>query len=239
MVKYNTILKIIEQETYKTHDGTSLGKIKQSLNQWAEQHRTQKYEEIALYDNNGKLIHTTTDEDRNFCEIKKEDFDKIFNQDKNKLLHLTHNHPNLYIDDIPTYFSITDKNLFLYVKNADGEPCFRSISAETKNGWRTTFIKNNKFNEDNEISFSFAFDKYNQSCKDYYEKYSKLKMKYGKEHFKESKEKGLTGKQFEKEAIEHTTKKLGTLQEYLEKEGVFKDFEECNCKLRFARSKTI
>lgn len=238
MVKYKTILSIIETEIEKCNDGTSFTRaLTNSLNNWADKNRKQDHEIMAFYDKEGNLIFEEDNGDENGVVMSDEDFEKIFEKEGYNNLDLTHNHPSLHIDNIPTYLSTTDRDMLL-VRNSKGEYCFRSMSAETPNGYRVTIVKNNNFSEDNHFDYEDTFNLYNLHCKDYHNAYKEIQNDYAREKFYEYKKQGkkFSGEELRKESIEYTLKKLGSLDKYLRERGVFDNFKKANCKLRIVKN---
>ena len=235
MVKYKTILKIIN-ETVKTHDGTSLGKIRTPLDKIAEKIREKKKEQAYILDENGNIIQHKQGT-KNEVELDTETL-KYENQ---KNLHITHNHPSeITLDDIPTTLSHADL-LMLNTTNNNGDYIFRSISAEAPNGTRITLIRNNKFNESNEYDYQFAVNKYSRASTQYKKlvlqkteeaMFNKVQQ-YKTDHPHES----IPHMELEVETRKEVIKEIGSLNSYLEKEGVLKSFEDCNCKLRITNNK--
>ena len=234
MVKYGYILKAIENHTLKTHDGAGFKRtLTQSLNKWAETHRTIKdHEEMAFYDDNGKEIFTQQNGEKDFVTMTDEDFNRVFNEETYHGLNLTHNHNSLYIDEVPTYLSTTDRDILL-VKNNEGEYCFRSISAETPNGTRVSIAKNNKFTKENEDDYKYVFNEYNHACATYYDTYKDSRNKHARQIKQEYNKQGrkITGEELKEKSKKKAIKEIGTMKQYLTKKGYFDMFQEANCKL--------
>ena len=230
MVKYKTILKVIN-ESVKTHDGTSLGKIRTSLDKIAPKIRNKKKEQAYILDEDGNIIQHKRGT-KNGVEIDED----TLKEEKHKNLHVTHNHPSdLTLDNIPTTFSEDDMEALL-TKNNDDDYLFRSISAESPNGTRITLIHNNNFNEADENNYRNAMGKYIAKSFQYKTlilqktkqiMYDKVQQ-YKADHPHES----IPHMKMEIETRKQIIKEMGGLDDYFKKEGVFKAFEDCNCKLR-------
>ena len=234
MVKYKTILKIIN-ETVKTHDGTSLGKVRNNLNRFARKYNQLDHEEASIYNADGKEIKHLTQN-----ESDQVDLNKITEQLDNEGVtgcHIDHNHPILhYADVIPSPLSIPDMDM-LRIKNKNGDYIYQSISCESKNGYRMTLIKNKNFNEQDEKLFQIETSHFNESCNDYYEAFRKHSKDWSHAHAKEYHEKGYTLEEFRKESIKQTISELGTFEDFIFHErGYDKAFKNCNCKLRITRT---
>lgn len=235
MVKYKTILKVIN-ESVKTHDGTSLGTIRTSLDKIAPKIRNKKKEQAYILDEEGNIIQHK----RGTGDSVEIDTDTL-QYENQKGLHITHNHPSdLTLDDIPTTLSHADL-LILNTTNNDGDYIFRSISAENPNGTRITLIRNNKFNETNEYDYHMAVNKYFNISIQYKQlilqktkqaMYNKVQQ-YKADHPHES----IPHMKMEVETRKEVIKEIGSLSNYLKKEGVIKSFEDCNCKLRITNNK--
>lgn len=233
MVKYKTILKIIN-ETVKTHDGTSLGRIRTQLNKIAEKIREKKKEQAYILDENGNIIQHKQGT-KNEVEL---DTETLKNQ---KNLHITHNHPSeITLDDIPTTLSHADL-LMLNTTNNDGDYIFRSISAEAPNGTRITLIRNNKFDESNEYDYQFAVNKYSRASTQYkkliLQKTEEAMFNKVQQYKTDHPNERIPHMELEVETRKEVIKEIGSLNSYLEKEGVLKSFEDCNCKLRITNNK--
>lgn len=234
MPKYSTILKVIEKSINKTHDGTSMGQIKSSLDKFANEYRNKKVEYGRILSPKGFELKTLTNNKKKYVEIPNSVL-KGLDDFGYSNLHFDHNHPeNL---DFPTYLSYEDTALLL-LKTKKGEYFFRSVSAETPNGWRMTIIKNNNFTEANEQDLMFKTLKTHRTCQKYHKLYNnslkKNMDKVADDCIKNSKK--ITKREMRKIASEITFKEIGTLQNYLKDEGCFKELEDVNCKLRFTKS---
>ena len=230
------LLKQNPLQYLKTHDGTSLGKIRPPLDNIAPKIRNKKKEQAYILTENGEIIRHKRGT-KNGVIID----DKTLIDENRKNLHLTHNHPSeLTIDNIPTTLSTEDME-GLIMKNNNGEYLFRSISAEAPNGTRVTLLHNNKFNESNEADFHKAMTNYHTKCFQYkglillktkkamFDKVQQYKFDHPHESIPHMK--------MEIETRKQVIKEMGSLENYLQKEGVMKDFEDCNCKLRITNNK--
>ena len=234
MVKYKTILKVIN-EAVKTHDGTSLGKVRNNLNKFAQKYNQLDHEEASIYNAEGKEIrHINQDQD---TQVDLNEITEYLNKEGITGCHIDHNHPILhYADVIPSPLSIPDMDM-LRIKNDKGEYIYQSISCESKNGYRMTLIKNKNFSPKDEKRFQIETDHFNESCNAYYEAFKKYNKDWSHAHAKEYHEKGYTLDQFRKESVKQTVKELGTFEDFIFNErGYDKTFEDCNCKLRITKT---
>ena len=234
MVKYNTIIKIIEKELNKTHDGTNLKPIKSSLDKIAKKIRNKKKEQAYLLDENGNIVLHKKGTKHGV------EWDEETELKGHTNLHITHNHPEgITIDDIPTTFSKADM-LILRKKNNEGEYYYKSISAESPNGTRITLIKNNKFSTLDEDKYFQATENYSYACTDYNRMHREKVEEIMKEKIKEIKSKDkyapINHLQLHAKTQEEVTKEIGTLNDYLKEKGIYKQFEKCNCKFRITKN---
>ena len=234
MPKYQYIIRTIEEYS-KTHDGTSLGTIRTSLDKISPKIRNKKKEQAYIIDEEGNIIQHKKGT-KNGVEID----ENTLKEEKHKNLHVTHNHPSdLTLDNIPTTLSEDDMEALL-TKNNDDDYLFRSISAESPNGTRITLIHNNNFNEADENNYRNAMRKYIAKSFQYktlilqktkQAMYNKVQQ-YKADHPHES----IPHMKMEIETRKEMIKEMGGLEDYFKKEGVFKAFEDCNCKLRITNN---
>ena len=229
------LLKQNPLQYIKTHDGTSLGKIRHSLDNIAPKIRNKKKEQAYILDENGNTIQHKQGT-KNGVEI---DTDTL-QYENQKNLHITHNHPaEMTLDDIPTTLSHADL-LILNTKNNDGDYIFRSISAEDPNGTRITLIRNNKFNETNEYDYQMAVNKYFNKSIQYkqlvLQKTKQIMFNKVQQYKVDHPHESIPHMKMEVETRKEVIKEIGTLKGYLKKEGAIKSFEDCNCKLRITNN---
>lgn len=247
MVKYKTILSaideyLIENDIVKTHDGTSMKKIWNSINKFQDEYGQNKYEHVEFYNENGKKVYHYTSNRVNGCGLPNNDY---FDKPGNQNLHLMHNHPGseyTRYEPIMTCLSKDDvENLIR--KNSNGENYYRSITCSATNGFTMSLIRKDDFDDKDISSFNKAYSKLDEA-------YSEYKSKYLKALDNELREWNLAHptnpdgtKEFLSKSemynlgVKRLYKDEGTFTSYLKKQGIFDEFENCNCKLRIREGK--
>lgn len=232
---YDNTIKIIEDYLMeKTHDGTSMGRIKKPLNQFAEKYSQLDHEEASIYDKDGKeLEHINQNKD---TSVDLNEMTEYLNKEGITGCHIDHNHPILhYKDVIPSPLSIPDMDM-LRIKNDDGEYIYQSISCESMNGYRMTLLRNNKFSEKDEARFQTETAHFDESCRAYYEAFTKMSKDWGTHHMKEYYEQGYSLEEFRDACTKYALGELGSFEDFIfEQRNYDKAFEECNCKLRITK----
>ena len=141
MVKYETILKVIEDEITKSHQHLKINpQVHNSLNQFRKRTRKRKTELGYLLNDKGEKMR----------EVKGDKDSVMFGgymaycYEKNNLqpLHVEHNHPNPVWSPYPTCLSATDmRGLFLDVSSIDDKLMCKSVTAEDSwNNSRMTLV---------------------------------------------------------------------------------------------------
>ncbi len=222
--------------TIKTHDGTSMGKINNALNNFAQSQigevdKVGGKEHLQIYDSNGKPYFNTIKEGSTYqVSVPTDDL----REEKN--LHLAHNHTTLLEDGMPTMLSSGDTNILLE-KNKDSDYIFQSITATSPSRRcpKVTLLRNNKFSEDDHPQFKKATEQMRDEYSRYREKFQNMVMKEEKkmvdEYMKEHPH-GIRPFRFHTDAVNVAYKECGTLDQHFKSNGVYDELEKANCKLR-------
>lgn len=234
-MKTKYLIQTIEEHLNKTHDGTSMGKIKDNLNRFAKKYNQLDYEIAEIYDSNGKLLKRISQK-----ESAQVDLNEIIKEAKEKGwtgLHIEHNHPILeYENVIPSPLSIPDMDK-LRITNDDGEYIFQSITCESKNGFRMTLLRNDKFNIHNEGTFQNVTDYLEEDYEAYLTKYKQHFQGWVDDNIKDYVKRGASQEKFEKDGETYTLKEIGSFKDYIFKEMDYNRlFGECNCILRISKN---
>lgn len=193
MVKFNNIIKAIEDELIKTHDGTSSGPIRTVINQHMKEFLKSQFRTTTIYSENGEKLaesYTTTDEEHNedYDEEGEElnfgsgwTFNNLFTENANMVIKPSYdpeNNPeNNHISD--EYITFTDKNGRQYILPTIEEYgqltemsvghngfTFQSISILGPDGTSTTLVHNNKFNENDRETYTNMMKEMYKDIKD-------------------------------------------------------------------------
>ena len=288
MVKLEHIIRAIDENLTKTHDGTSLGPLKEEMHHFAEYCSTgigsdgtfyekKRHHHYWILSSDGEYMGQngggyTDGRDSEMARIVPSPLRTLRlgtrseSTDMN-IIYYKHDNYREYNEFVPNNINTLtevigkDGHRIQYTdefleKNKDGDYRIRSISRVTtctdEYNLRkiTTLIKNNKFNEENEQDFNNAMKKYDNVHNEYEDKVSHSYYEYESQLFKEELEnRGMrsTGasptslganlpksvkQEIRKKASEKALEDNGTLDDYYKKNGVYKEFEDCNCKLR-------
>lgn len=229
------VILAIEDYLEKTHDGTSLGKVRNSLNEFAQKYNQLDHEEASIYGTDGKKLKHINQ--KHSTQVDLNEITDYLNKEGITGCHIDHNHPiNHYEDSVPSPLSIPDMDM-LRIKNDKGEYIYQSISAESKNGYRMTLIRNNNFSPEDEPKFQITTGHLNESCRAYYDAFKQTSKRWANQHAKEYADKGYSLDQFEKECTKQTLKELGSFEDFIFNERNYNhSFEQCNCKLRITKT---
>lgn len=234
MVKYKNIILTIDSYN-KSKNGTELPKpVRNQLNKFIKEYADDlEREHLGIYKNNGEpALDIVHGEER---EVTVPIFKLITMKLKN--LHEIHNHPTVLDDGVPTVPTKTDCKSFLE-KGYGDEYLFRSTTVTTPYSHRqTTLIRNNDFSDKDIPKYNRATSKMIRKWKEYRSEFYRainsaeiniITEKMGRP----ATEADLIEGKFHKEAVEVGLKEVGDLKQYFKREGVLRDFERCNMKLR-------
>lgn len=210
----------------KTHDGTSLGKIRNHFKTFVDKHKSYPTECCEIYDSDGNIIYYGDDGKEDCIDLMTSRW--IWHNQSN--LHYIHNHPSEPDNIIGTCFSESDTDALL-VKN-EGEYVYNGATVSAPNGFMMTITKNNRFNLDDEEPYREACGKLRSAYFQYEElctrEFGKTLMNYefkGNETVTKKELWSLTMKNLDKNGV-------GSLKNYLKSQGLEEEFIKCNCKLR-------
>ena len=207
----------------KTHDGTSLGKLKSSFDKFQKEYGSlTTHEEMSIYDEYGnEIAHIKSD---GMQVNAKEVLDKLVKEGY-KNIHVIHNHPRGFSGSLSTYLNKTDM-LNIGKRDDDYGYLIRSISACSPNGSRMTFIHNDNFNplnykklkngllEDMESEFLSQ----HQTYRDLY------------------REKIKNSDDSPKNINDNIIKSIGDLDRVMSTFGIDEMLDDCNCKVRWKKA---
>lgn len=240
MVKFKSIIKVINDYIIKTHDGTSMSLIKPLQKEFAEKHKNIKtHEAVIFWDNEGNELNYIKGKiDKNnpkssYRVTVREYLNQLKDSDYYDL-HADHNHHSHYLYGIPTYLTCSDMYKLL-IKNKNDKHVFRSISAEAPNGSRMTIIRGNKFNANtDELFYLNTINKIDKACSNYYGLYvSQVFSDTDKEQNRNTKLNiNYNYNSLHKKSVEKFVKENGTLEHYLKSQGLYDDLAKINCKIR-------
>ena len=247
MVKYKYILDSIEVYIEKCSDGTDIPRaVTKQFERFTEKYgKLTDHEEVSVYDDNGNEVYHNVGN----AHSVKTDIMSLIDSGYVENLNSIHNHPSSTDPKyalIPTYFSEADINKLLILGDGDGlySYLFHSTTCCGSNGYRMTLIRGKDFTDGDEANYVNAGQYLVDNCRDYYSKYSSALKKNAilrADEYRESKDwKGVSEvkvEDFYKQAHEDTIKELGTMEQYLKKNGVYDGFKNAHCKLRIIKSK--
>lgn len=211
-------------------DGTSFSK--ELSNELKKFHKNYggltDHEELSLYDSKGNLLTHEVGEAHGVGV-------DLMSYDDYEDLHVFHNHPTLFSDNIPTYLSYNDM-ITLMLSNYEGSNLLKSVTAVSPNGSAMTLIKTKDFDfNDNAPN---VMKQLTNQCADYYELYTDKVIDYMTNkaiEYQENTGKTIRATEFRQEANNHVIKEMGTLQSYLKDNGVFDELASVNLKLKIKK----
>ena len=256
------LLKINPDEYYKrqlnkTHDGTSMGPLRQKIKDFSSRYGADDEVVINVYDDK----HSTA-QAQHFGNVFEADY---FDPDEAYLLeevtdleitdgHIIRNIGHEYVDFTHPYsYESMDKYEDMYSapnshdleqltrKNDDGEYLFRSMTLVSPNGASISFIKNNQFSSEDEAGFMKLVEEYNADCYDYSNKYdsdffeNKDRIVADRNELEGGIEWRLDPKEHfgvNDDSIKMTTEQNGTLYDFIKEKGYEEKFEKYNVKVR-------
>lgn len=252
MVRYNNIIKVIEGELYKTHDGTALPRhIRQQFKTFIRKWGNVEDEILETYSKTGKTL-THQQGNSTSCATGSDEVRETGEQGT----HEIHTHPigdvsglpklQIRLMNIPTRFSFADFMSSWDEKADDGENyLYQSLSCCDEFGHVMTITKNNHYTDRDFSKYFDMTDKFEKACSHYvtdtyYPKFNEAcgrvleeyKVQTGDLH--PSNEVKL--KLFQK-VHDETIKEIGTFDDMLVNKGIYQGFEDCNCKLKLTRIK--
>ena len=247
MVKLETIIKAIEEDLHKTHDGTSSGPLQKPIKEFIEKYSGSAYKWMGIYDSDGNQISlikdatTTTD-----VIIPNHEIERMDTKDMNLFIggglnHIPH-HTSYEDGTAVGRFRMTGQEMEqLTLKNKDGDFAVRSVTVALQDGANRlpgrsyTVIRNDDFtDEDAEVFKSKITDFLKESNKhiDESEGYvDKLYRKYCKEEQPSTMdEKSKLMAKAQKEGW----KKYTPFDQFIKDKS--KEFEkDCNVKIKYQK----
>ena len=243
----------LKQQTKKTHDGTSMGKVRTAMSQWAKDNWDKEWYNDrggGVRDWLGGWLKPNVTLDKNGKIIAKDWFatDEISYGHGFSYNNLTENQKTEvhFIDTDPAKSSAHADGLpipgfsfgNITRKNEKGEFYIRSDTIVGEGGSYITAIRNDDFNESNLQEYETLRVNMGMASYNYKSQYSSLvlqdqwKAKKLMENGREDE-----ARQVLKKADERAVKELGTWEEnVLEKQGYREKLANCNVKIRITRN---
>ena len=234
MVKYETIIKIIEEELDKSHQHLRLYEsLLPSFNKFHKQtcgEKPRKTEKGLICDNNGNEIFSKTGS-KHQISIPSNTIDNLY--EKYGELNLTHNHPSIG-KPITESLSASDVQFLLqerqeYHEGVKGDYYFpiKSISCESPNGMRMTLVRGDKFQYENMNKAVALGAKLQKAHEEYIEKAAEVRSPI----YKDLKPEDLNGENVYDYATKQTLKQIGRFEDTKEFKQIQEEFRNFDCKL--------
>lgn len=130
MVKYETIIRAIEQEISKSHLHLKINpQVKKTLDKFRKKTRNRKTEMGYIIDDEGNILREKKGSKESIEWSSS--MEGAYKDNGNQPIHLDHNHPNPFWSPFPTCLSETDMwGCFNYWSSEDGKLMLKSITAE-------------------------------------------------------------------------------------------------------------
>ena len=236
MVKYQTILKTIEQEIRKSHQHLKLyDSLIKPFNKFHEQtciKRQMKSEKCLICDNKGNELYSKTGGKRRIS-VPENVIKDLY--EKNGELNLTHNHP--CIGGCPAE-SLSASDIALVMETLQdydphegwSDPYFpiKSMSCESPNGSRMSFVRGDKFQYENAGQVRQLGKELQKAYEDYLNRWSKANREIGE---------GLdindfnSGPEYYKYCTLQALKKEGRFEDSKEFKRIKDGFRKLDCRL--------
>lgn len=240
------ILKVIEKELTKTHDGTSMGKIGPVLDEWMEKRHTMS---CAGFDENGKKVYETKVSTPNAGpSLLTSEMDGEI-----KNIHcITNNTQGGIIKEGSSATIQTGDGVLLVLgqnqlnsltrKNENGDYMFRSFSLVSQDNTRMTVLRNDSFNKENHKEYKETINDFHKQTKLYNTTFDK-KVKNKVQSMLDNNDyppemEGKKVSELTDYARKEVIKEYGTWEEQVYNKGNFSErFENCNTKFRIKHNK--
>lgn len=144
------------EEIIKTHDGTSLGKVRPAIAKYVEEYSLSPFREVGVMSDDKEIYHFQHINNENPSQEELEKLGKTG-------LHIISTISDDDATDFGAFYpfhgnSIRDYNYMpwkddletLFMKNAKGEYIVQSHTTVSPTGQSVTLVKNNNFNDDNQ-----------------------------------------------------------------------------------------
>lgn len=160
---YETVLKAIDRELTKTHDGTSMGQLKGAINKFADKYAKELRGYAKIIDKNHKRvsddIEYSDDFGRNKNNIPYDELDDVDNHIIKTRIPYT-GYGNSVLNDFYDETHLKDFTPMPYddmveimKKNEDGEYLFQSSTLISNNQSYMSLLRNNDFSASDEKQF--------------------------------------------------------------------------------------
>lgn len=157
----------------KTHDGTSMGKLRNSLKDFIKQYARIYAVTTNVYDENGELVFESQSPIN--IPLHNEQTQYIKRNNRENLHYVMNattrgdaNKPILNVGSNERIETLGEwEKSYLTEKNDEGNYLYRSFTLVSTNGSTISLIRNNKFNVEDETKFSEIYDNMVKKCKEY------------------------------------------------------------------------
>lgn len=142
------------EEIRKTHDGTSLGKVRPAITKYVEEYSLSPFREVGVISNGEEIYHFQHINNEN---PSKEELEKLGKTGLHIVSTISDDDATDFGAFYPFHGDMKDYNYTpweddletLFMKNEKGEYIVQSHTTVSPTGQSVTLVKNNKFNEDN------------------------------------------------------------------------------------------
>ena len=248
MVKYATIIKVVEEDLSKSHQHLRLNpKVIPDFNRFHEEtcgKKIRKTEKGIFCDNEGNRIYFT----RNGRRVdgingtsKRVSIDMgelyLYYREHGEM-HLTHNHPResgfpsdcLSVNDIKTLLSSYDMGGLWDETPTLGYP-IKSMSCESPNGQRMTLVRGDKFKHENYDRAIEIGGELKGAWDQYIKKYRDSKWEHFQIIEQNGKPEGIPEGGIHDFIVKNALKDVGFFEKSPEFKKIQKQFREIDCKL--------
>ena len=156
-IKEIALLKTNPQEYYttKTHDGTSLGKVRPAIAKYVEEYSLSPFREVGVMSDDKEIYHFQHINNENPSQ---EELEKLGKTGLHIISTISDDDATDFGAFYPFHGDMKDYNYTpweddletLFMKNENGEYIVQSHTTVSPTGQSVTLVKNNKFNEDNQ-----------------------------------------------------------------------------------------
>lgn len=234
MVSKKVIHSIIETSVSKHYmmkcgKGAFNSKVLNTFNQFREETKDWNHEKVIFVTNKGETVWSKEgDKD----SVQLDTYQGWLQSEHNGLLHIEHNHPQVNgLEYFPCILSVDDINKMQ--DSANSRYLYRSITAEYPNGTRMSVSKtkdfqfNHDFDKDDKVRelskiYNGAISKYVHEYRDKILQYTGLSLDDFIKSVGEPESWGSI--EYKQEVCKKVTNDMGSVQSYLESEGVVDAF---------------
>ncbi len=226
----------------KTHDGTSMGRIKSKLKEFIKDNAKNRKRQYLYLDENGKELNEKDLTDNGMVHLIRNIGDTdIFTDEE---LPVDGFHP-FTSDDIFNMVYTTDNQEPIYVGDMTGEDLYRSVTIVSPSGETVSLIKNNKFSTEDKKTLLNIEGDFGNAWQDFYITRSKAERERYNELLKTMPD-DLTDNEVEsfketirQEAIDYSKERVGTPENFLKDYGIKNKLSECNVRFHYQKNSNL